>query len=631
MGDIQGLETQRKQKVFEAYNEPYSHSLAKFILKEKGLKLYWGDRQILELGATHSKILGSFKIPKFHPQLVVGTFEKSSNIIEVTDCKKLMEIGYVLVSKEPYFLKKVKYKFRYKYEYSLKTINEPINLPGCSVRRTFPLGSRVLYDTTFRKACFEYGGKVSEWVQSPFGEKPRDAENKRGISLTTNYADRLYFARYGKMPDASKNRILEIDEMFIMGVSLTERKLVCIPESKDGISIGFIGKKGSYKSTAQHSLLDQCFVKNYPSIILNDWKYETDTYSNTMRTVSYIKTLGKLEIKPFKLPCVYLSVNTKEKDNLNNLIPEIIEENLHFYFTLPWDYFRKYYSEFTSKHHDAEMGKTIRYLNIEGLDNARTREEIHKVLEPLNNRQDKSKYEKAKSIFDFFIDMGIFDIDSKVPSDFVIEDTSLKTKTKLFAPLALMYAGLIPSIFSSPWQTVQMGRGSFLPSIANINMKRIYEAKKNEKFFYGKHMFEFIDEIGTIIREGVYKPIIDTFTLGRSERICIVYSNQSYSDLLEQVKQNTDYLGMMKLGSKEERDAIAKDFGYKASSLKLEKVGMNKDRPGQYMLFHREPIVLYDLDNGDRLVDEDTPILIDEPLPPMSMHKKPRGVDVEEQ
>ena len=183
-----------------------------------------------------------------------------------------------------------------------------------------------------------------------------------------------------------------------------------------------------------------------------------------------------------------------------------------------------------------------------------------------------------------------------------------------------------PSLILAACQKeVQFGDTHIIPAYIQSIVRQIIDFKRKSELLKDKTFYIAIDELEFITREGVDKPIIDASTLGRSDGIGLAWGNQSYSStgIPRLVKDNTHYLFATKPVNNEDIKTIMRDFYDKDKHIEeiMKSLGTGKEK-FECMLFHKEPLITYDLDNGERKVVDRRPMRITL-IPPLGNHKEP--------
>ena len=604
----------RKQLARSKYlpeSKPHKHSYAKKLLKDKGIEIYKGRKRIF----TDENIPGtppSFIVTEEKPTMKFGTFKKSS-LIKNINYKELQELGYVINS---YRKKSGSKRGKYFKEatHKIETITKKPTR-GKTIKLQ-PVEVRIEYDPP-QGAIRLTGRKETEWV---YINKKSKSKNKEKI---TDYNILIRKARnpYLQITKKAKPKITKEIPELIMGISHNNHKLVCIPKLYDGLRMGFIGMQGEGKTIGMHSTIDQLYWHwGMPICLLNDIKPTSETGTWCLRTKSHLfkENIKKIGLTPKPLPIIYLYPSMKEQTK--RLYPgEGISETI----SLSLNEFFKHYNDFTEGDKELQLGPSKRYLTD-------TKKEISKIKEAeelynlIRENPETPKLSKRKiiSVFKSLIGEEIFDIGTNNPSKWTIKK-DLETK-KLPPIIALMYAGVIPSLISRDLSGIQFGKKTTMhSSYLNYQIKEIFEHKKSGEVFKDQHIAIAIDELGQLLESGALKPVSTVVRIGRSEGINLLWAAQEYSTLPTTIKNNNDYLIAMRVGEELEWKKICKNYnGDETVRKDMNNLNTRKGIRFEAYLFHKRPIITYDLDDGKREIIENEPIRISLTLP-MSEHKRP--------
>lgn len=613
---------------------PRVHSYCKFILHQNNIEIYQGDKRILSPDTNiYANILSGereplkqWRVNKVEPYIETFNF-KDRVIGEYTrriTVDELAQLGVGLYSKALNLRKGRAYR-QYK-EYYLANLKADAN-PIVSV----PKGSMIEYDEPNNsvRLC---GARETNWLML----KP--LEKQTGLNAKNLSWQEMFDYSRSHVESAEIKRNIRIDipkDEIIVGVSYTKRKVICIPKQKDISRIGIVGKTGEGKSLILHGLACQLTLCwNYPWCHLYDYKGETYPWvlpaglneDLVPCDTLFLTMLNKVNLAPNPIPLVWVyptMIFDQKKPNES--------EGVNVEMSLSWRDFMANYEIITEKDSDLSLGAATPYVENSMVGDCKSLEEIYDyvdngIFDDVGMRkQFAPMLARLKKLSSFIFKKKFVDISCGIDSELRIKKTlpngHIAYDIKLPVIPALMFAGLNPILVTQKLETIRLGKTEMTPSYISYLVQQLYDIKRNKELFEKKYIYVIIDELGKLTRSGAVAPLIDIATLGRSDGIGFIYANQNWKEIPHHVKEQTDYLFVMRTNDKTEYKEICNDFN--DEKVYADDIGnLNIHRKFECYLFHREPLIAYDLDTGNRSVIYKEPIKIIL-MPPMSKHNEP--------
>ena len=555
--------------------------------------------------------LPNYFFNKFNPpKLIVNSFKKSESIKRIYDYGDLKKYGYVINSY------KASKKF-FKGQHRLYKL-EKISKEGENTVKRIPDDHKVFFDTINKAFLLQGRSSENRWVYE-IRLKMTNPKLKEEIS----WDDKIKLAMGYEVEPEDKNNVLEIEGIPV-AISSEEHKLVCLPPWKDPPVIGFVGRRGGSKSIGQHALNDLLFNMGNCCCLLNDWKRETNTWNMPTDGSEFITRLNQVGLNPKPLPTVYFCPESRIKNKESILIGS--NEGIGNVMSLSFKKIISDYNNFFSGFEEFKLGKSKTVFDFKSIEKCNSREEVLSLLDQNNFSKDKRPMiGKVERTMEFLFDQEVCDINTKSPSSYVVEELKgekVFSRTEKLNPIiASMVAGLYPVFLPKSLLTIQFGRTSILPSYMNHLIQDIYNVKDETDYFKDKEIHIGIDELTTITSKGANQAIMDVANLGRSFGIGMNWSAQLYTKVLDEVKDNTNYIFCMQYASKQQINAVCGDCDTK-ELIKEDIRELSREIPNECVIFPKSsPLLVYDLSTGEKE-------LLDEPIkgqliPPMSRHKKP--------
>lgn len=630
------LEKKIKVPWFVRKHEPVSHvhSYSKFFLAKQGIEIWQNEKRILEPILIPWKMIDGVSQPykfwvenKIEPFIETDIFSKNE-IGEYTrriSIEELASLGAAIYS-TPIPRKKFVGKTAY-YIGGLRSNQAPINY--------IPKGCWIEYDEP-NKAVRLSGTRHTSWYILDFKQSQI---NKNSLSLK----EALLYSR-------SKTNIIELkrnikkdippNEM-VVGISYVKRKLICIPQQRDISRIGIIGKTGEGKSLILHAM--GCYLRkwNYFWCHLYDYKNETTawclptgmTENHGECDSEFLTMLNKANIKPNPLPVVWVYPTMSYEQNKPNN-----KEGINIDMSLSFADVMDNYELIIEGDSSLNLGKAGIWFERDKVKKLKSIEEIHDYIDngifkdedqKIANQKRKQFWpmiEKLKRLTSFIFEKKFVDLSSGVSPNITVKKYIGNYAHEITMPIipALMWAGLNPILVTQRLEKIRMGKIDITPSYINFIAQQIYDIKRNKEMFRNKYLYILIDELGKLVRSGASGPLIDIATLGRSDGIGLIYANQDWKGIPNLIKQQTDYLFAMRTNDKKEYREICNDFN--DDKAYADDIGnLNIKRKFECYLFHREPLIAYDIDTGARSIIQKEPIKIII-MPPMSKHTQSMGM-----
>lgn len=616
------------------WRTPFAHSYGRWWLNKQGIRLYRGKDRIygvipkLPDGFANEDAIGRWKedIRKI-PSVEVGNFKKSESVELIKDYGILREFGYRVLSERG--------KKGFGPSSKIYSLVPRDRLTGV-VLTAFPKDHYVEYDRGYR--TLRIVGKSSD-NQIVFLEKKKD---------TQLLLENLSFRERSKMIlgtldlDSLKKKMISINELLV-GYSPDDGRIVTIPLERDPPRMGFVGIAGGGKTICMHSIMNQLYhARGVPFIHLHDEKSESFLWSRALTSVAhsergvdsdrfFIDRLDLFGLKPIGTPCIYFSpiIGDYTKEREEEL--ELGNESMHYFISMDWENIIDNYNSYFGGFKEMELEKSGRYLDFDKLKKCKSEKEVYDLIDDIKDCPKEVRW-KLQTIFKKIFSYKLSNINSEVESKFTykkfVGDKQVGGDITENPFIVAVYAGLCPVLLTTKLKRIQFGNTNVVPAYIKSIVRQIVDFKRENILLKGKTIYVVIDELGYITRQGANEPIIDLATMGRSDDIGFMWANQTYSKkgLPLDVKDNTHYLFATKPVSEEDVKVIVKDYAGNSKYWKevMNKVGKEGEK-FECVLFHTEPVITYDLDNGDRKVVERDPIRMTM-IPPLSKHKAPSKI-----
>lgn len=608
----------------ELDNKPFANTYADYLLKYQNIKITRDNQGKEEELFTRARTIypPRWKELEFYvtPEVAVGSFQKTRYQKKITDIGTLTSLGYGIFRHSVQGMGGFR-RTNQTLVCSIRKLGTTIDNPytggfgtGTKPATTIPKDHEIIWDQTYQ--TLRIAGKNSDGRVIYMKGKPKNPANRKEESFTEMIA-RLN----GESYDEGEEIKIKIPEL-IVGLNLEQHKIACIPRMIDPPRMGWCGSTGCGKTIWMHAVIDQ-LTHSWKALTpyLNDWKEETGTWSTETKTTDFRIMLKNLGLPTMPLPAVYLYPQIRGYDKEKEDFLEPHEQKIAYYTSLPWKEILERYNLLFSDFEEMKMGKSVRRIPWEDIKEAKNPADLFNILGNSRLLQNEDALGRVISTFKFLFSKGLMDIDSGLGSTWKIQK-KIEDKTideeNLHPLLAVMKCNLTPIFVTKQLQTVMFGNTTFISSYVKYLTTLILDAKKNTKLFREDLIVPFIDELEDIIRRGASEPIIELSALGRSSNIGFGWGTTNYTGVPPSILNNTHYLFAMKTN---DTNAICKDFTA-PKHVKDDMATLGKQRPLEGYLFHKNPIITYDLENGDREELKDEPIKLI-PIPPMSEHQRP--------
>jgi len=413
----------------------------------------------------------------------------------------------------------------------------------------------------------------------------------------------------------------ETDIPFMVNV---ENKLVCIPQRADAITIGITGKRGSGKSLIAHSIIDNIFWRWKARVwIANDNMQETLEWLKP--NTDFLAQLNALNMKPIGLPIVMVLPysNTLVLQRFKKDTPLVI-------MSLP----------FIQMIEKLSLGGSAIYLqniinDYKEFEECESEEEVLNLIEnrmqeivdnSIDKRKEQSFMNMKIKIMNYIKNLfarklcDINCINERTEFGNITKTIRVGEEIEYVFP-ALMRAGVVPSL--NTFDLLTFDKKDYHYHYLEAIYQGIYDWQNNLPEEERKQVYGFIDELQKIAstqkaRNPAGDALANMVMSGRPIQMGLIYATPNYTKIPTDIVKGTTYLIALRQKSKEECEAIEKDFS-------LEKHHIEK-----MLSFQRfEAIALTTEDEGFALYDElGNRTLTNEPqvgriIPPLSLHKKP--------
>ena len=603
------METEIKSK--KAYY-PYAHSFARYSLLKNNYEIWRGNQKLFD----HRKPQLPILIPSYF-NIRQDSINFRTNTIYNPDIGIQKSISYSFLLKKGFIIKKCEVteddlflrEKGFKTYFKIVLGNELI--PGFC--RNIPRDHILVYDVTNKAFKLNGPKALIQWVY--------EQEFK-----IINYLDDAYifpFKRW-KIYDEESSYV-NIKEIPI-GIDHDNSKLICIPNKGDIGHTLFVGTTGSGKSYTLHSYICQLYNYDNDIVLMNDWNNETYSWNLPTDERPFLRYLLPLNIKPKPLPTVHLYPSHQGCDDELRQIGG--DEGISANILMDWEKLLIKYNEYTSMYAGMSFRNSLRYINFHQLAKCQSLEEIELMINQFMDKKEIPKNSKymVQKIIEFIIKKEITNIGTKFPARWKVKKKSgsfITLEKELSPIMACVYARLIPEFSPRSMEGVQMSsdsKGSIIPMYMTYLINQIYEEKISDEYFKQRNLYIAIDEIGAIISKGVEMPIEEITARGRFKRIALLACNQLYSTFPKSVRENTSYVFCFG-NSKRELNEMRKDNFVVPKEIEDElAISMKKF---ECYVFHKKPLVAYDLETGRRTTLDSsypTKIIV---LPPTSKHSKP--------
>lgn len=606
----------------EIINQGNTHknSFAKYLLREKDIRLFQGKNEILICQKRESYPKYWKNYDELKTYINIGSFKEDS-IPDMT----FSELRQYMI-----YIRKISAKNQRLRERQTRTEFILTKDFGTGVIEKIPEEHSVQHDIMNERIRLIGPNSSQEW----FNLKPVRKEEissyatflmeKKTINKPSSYNSS--YAEYLAKP---RDNLIYITELPLM---ISKNKLICIAEEKDEPKIGYFGTTGSGKTIGMMSIAGHAFYKwGRRIIILNDSDMQTlshtlpcnyDTIRDRARPPEengMFAHLIKIGEEPRPLPIVPLFPNVKELKEENLPFPT---QELNVKMSLPIKELINNMEMFLKGEKNVSLGATGKYIepHKEELLKCRTDKEF---METVNNifgetqRDVQSMRRKALSTLGNLMGEKIFDINS-VPSELRIVYGKSGFERKYLTIQALAIAGLIPSlqtgsIINKPWRHFYF----------RYILKKIFDDQIEDKVLRESQTIFWlvIDELESLISQVTSEEIIKLFMQGRYRRLGIIYATQNFMKVPKEIRGQTTYAITFRTQQKETLSEIKGTYDLDDQTIKL----IQHLKPDQFeamAISMRKKFVCYNLIDGER-TEEEGPF-VGKIIPPLSLPQKPR-------
>ena len=622
---VDGVDKETKRWV-----APFTYSYGRWWLNKQGVRLYRGQERIYgNVPALPREFVESrwSEDIRVYPSIDVGNFKKSENVEPIKDYGILKEFGYRILSEGD--------KRRFGTQGKVYSLVPRDRISG-RVLTNMPKEHYVEYDKGYK--TLRIRGKYSDNCAIHLEKKEHIEDQMENLS----FVERSKMILGTLDLDSLKKRKMFFNELLV-GYCPDDGRVVTIPLDRDPPRMGFVGIAGAGKTICMHSVACQLVhAKGIPFIHLHDEKSESFPWGRALTSVKseknnadndsfFITRLEPFGLKPKAMPCIYFSPIIGEYSLDREIALELGNESLHYFISMDWKSIIDNYNSYFGGFKEMDLEKSGRYLDFDLLKKCQSQEEVLKLIDNIEECPKEVRW-KLQTIFKKIFSYNMTDIDSGIPSKLTykrfVGEKQVGGEITENPFIIAIHAGLCPVLLTTKLKRIQFGNTTVVPAYIKSIVRQIVDFKREDPLLKERTIYVAIDELGFITRQGANEPIIDLATMGRSDGIGLMWANQSYSStgIPTLVKDNTHYLFATKPVSEDDTNKIVKDYAGNSKYWKevMNKVGKEGEK-FECVLFHTEPIVTYDLDNGDRKVVEREPIRMTM-IPPMGKHKAPNKI-----
>jgi len=592
----------------------FRHSFSRYYLFKHNYEILRGNEKLFSI----SKPPLPSSLPSYF-QIHEDTIRfKTTSMENLTSSQNLKSIAYATLRNKGFIIKKVDLEAKdpFRYETGFRSIYKIIrgNELTEGYMNKIPKDYTIVYD--YKNKAFKLNGlkTTSQWTYE--SNKKRELFERERLMFP--FKRRKLFNKFE-------------DEMIIneipLGIDFDNNRLITMPMTGDISHIGYVGQTANGKTLAAHGHIGHLFYNDYDIIILNDWKPECYSWNLPTDENIFLKKLIPFNITPKPLPTVYLYPSFKGCLEENNQIGG--DEGIAVNIQLDWSKLMTKYYEYVAGYKGMSFQNSLRYININQLSQCETYDEVKVMIEEYMGKKEIPKTSKnmVMGILSSLVDKGVTSLTSSKPTKYKVIKKSgdkILIEKELSPFMACIYSKLIPIFSPRSMEAVQIStdkKGSVIPMYMNYLINNIYEEKTSDEYFKQRNMYIFVDEMDAIMSKGVDQPLQEIAAIGRFHKTGLMWSNQMYSSIPKPIRENTKMLFVFGI-SKTELQAMRKDNYVIPKEIEEEQQLIGKKRSFECHVFHKRPLVAYDLETGRRInLDGSSPSKI-VVLPPMSKHQK---------
>lgn len=362
-------------------------------------------------------------------------------------------------------------------------------------------------------------------------------------------------------------------------------------------------------------------------MINNDWQAETGPWAkpwNENQHPDMITALTQVFEHPMPLPISYLHLpETQRIIGKANEVGHLI--------SLPYKKMLRDYANWMEISATLQLKKSLSSFKnlIPQLEECKTiREQIETIMAKETDETGKTRYiidnpqirEKFSRTLTYLHNLKIMDTSTPHSSKWKLIENTTGYEKELPPWTACLQAGIIPSIQTREIRDDKLILPLLQRRIGNdiLDWQETRYAKENQT-----QIWMFYDEMERIAskkrRTAAADMLEQLFTAGRMARIGVWYATQDFSETLDPIIQNTNYLFSFRQKAKETTE-IRKNFdlpNWAAKKLKwLPEFEM--------MALTTKHFIIYDMYTGEKY--KETQPIIGKCLPPLNQHKQPKEI-----
>ena len=613
--------------------EKFQHSFARKRLEDNGLKFYHNGKQILtpinsnfhdtdmrwDYGEMISEIENGVS---FMPEL-----KNKSRLMRSYE-ELLYKTGLMISSKKP-TLQLSPYQ---KVEYFLCMQNDFKKDLGM-----IPRGHNVEVDFSNRRARLMGGNSIARWIT--FQKKPSAGHGYYARETFYGYepsTGELMEEMFNVDNQAQQNIKIQIPEI-IVGISLEDGRLVCIPEENFNPIIFICGKRRQGKTFLHYRLLGNFYHKwKKKCIDLIDIAGEAVTHCLEWKQKEFIDKLSLIGEQTRALPLVYLTPST----NTLRTIP--LKDEVGIRISIPYEDVIFDYKNIFRGEESLEFQKTFVYFQNmlfdengnrreDGLAKCRDIQEMKRFVKDYvteNARvwgigNPEGVISKIINTLQYLYNQKILDVSINESAKWTVEFSD-GNKQKYNPWIATIIADVVASINIS-----DIVSNPVYPSYMKFILDDLFKNQtQNPLFIKNKwELFIFLNEVSSAVYDEVTKkftPVSDILDRIIREsgphRIGVVFGTQYLNQVSGFAKSQANYVFSFRQNEKN-ADELIKDY----DALKDVKSDLKRLQTFECIGFPAgSPFRLY-YENGNYEDIVDTPIKM-KIFPPLSAHKPPKEI-----
>lgn len=404
--------------------------------------------------------------------------------------------------------------------------------------------------------------------------------NNIGIRKISRYEtiNEKYAQMFGKSFLPLGTSHIKEEEISEIPILITDDgSIVCIPKLPEVFSICLIGINGTGKTNLGGFIIDNIFYswKDYVAIV-NDAQDETFSWSEPNDYPDFILKLKRLGQVPYPLPIIYLLPNSDKFE----VSPDLLSDKNYVKISIPFEDVINNIEKYIE-----DLGASGKYLEDkkEELLEAETEQDCYDIIKTIGYDEDRNKIKGMETVrnkltvsFHNLFAEGILNLSDKTAfakliTRYKVRNTNGEIIEKEFKGnpfTAVMKAQCIPSFVTSNAYTSKHKDAIFSYFLDLLFL----ENSDKEGGMRGSRVCLWFDELTKIVNADRSKTspetemsLLNISTRGRNHMIYLVYATQAYSDIPQNVRDQTKYAIVFRHKNRMTTKEIQGDYGVEKS------------------------------------------------------------------